>query len=102
MYQNGVRLSCTQIEQTTPHTGLVVIEEVPHGPFKQSARKARLLDTGDLESRCDAIPPLFYAEMLRFDYGHTMIHGYQIHIDLATGAVLQYPQCWLISSSVNR
>lgn len=99
MYRNGVRLNGTQIAEEGAHTGLVIIEEAPRGPFKEIGRKARLLDARAPESRRDTLPPLFGAEMLGLDRSHTMIHGYQLHIDLATGAVRQYPQCWLVSSS---
>jgi hypothetical protein len=99
MYCNGVRLSCSQIAEAVSHTGLVVIEEAPRGPFSHIARKARLFDAAEPESRRDTIPPLFDAEMLGLDRSHTIIHGYQLHIDLATGAVRQDLQCWLISAS---
>lgn len=102
MYRNGVRLNCSQLAEANAHTGLVVIEEGPDGPFKQIGRRARLLDVDDSERQLDTIPPLFDAEMLGLDRSHMMIHGYQIHIDLTTGAVRQYPQCWLISSPPSR
>ena len=85
MYCNGIRLSCTQLAEANAHTGLVIIEEGPDGPFKQVGRRARLLDVRDSESQRDTLPPLFDAEMLGLDRGHMMIHGYQIPIDLATG-----------------
>jgi hypothetical protein len=97
MYQDGVRLNCTQIEQASAHIGVVVIEEASSGPAKRLGRKARLLDLTDSDPQWDAIPALFNAEMLGLDRGHMMIYGYQIHIYMVIGVVRQDAQCWLLS-----
>ena len=98
MYRNGIRLTCSQIEEAVAHIGVVVVEEMPSGPFRPPARKARLLTRTNAKLHSDTIQPLFDAEILGLDRGHTMIHGYQIHIDMATGAVRQDAQCWLVSA----
>jgi hypothetical protein len=44
----------------------------------------------------DIIPPLFEPQIVTLTDNQMTLHGYQIHVDPETGAVLHYAQYWVL------
>jgi hypothetical protein len=94
--RNGVTLTAEEIAESPRYAGNLVIEDWHQGGrFGRFMRQARLLDMTIPTTR-DIIPPLFDPQLVKMTANQMTLQGYQIHADPATGATLQFLQCWVV------
>ncbi len=97
LHRNGVVLTPDQLVDAPRHTGNLVIGDWNQGgTFGRNVRQTRLLDATVPQTPRDIIPPLFDPQLVKMTDGQMTLHGYQIHADAATGAVLHFAQVWVL------
>ena len=95
--RNGVVLTPEQLADTPRHTGNLVVEDWHQGgTFGRYIRQARLLDETVPQARRDIIPPLFEPQLVKMTDGQMTLHGFQIHVDAETGAIMHFAQVWAL------
>jgi hypothetical protein len=97
LHRYGIVLTPEELAYAPRHVGNLVVEDWQQDDgFTHHARQARLLDMDFSEVLRDVIPPLFDPQLVRMLDNQMVLHGYQIHVDMQTGAVRHYAQVWVL------
>jgi hypothetical protein len=97
LHRNGAVLTPEELADAPRHVGNLVVEDWPQGGvFARHIRQARLLDMTIPTTPRDIIPPLFDPQLVRMLDNQMVLHGYQIHVDIETGAAKHYAQVWVL------
>lgn len=64
--------------------------------FTRPIRQARLLELTIPQPPRDVIPSLFDPQLVRMLDNRMLLHGYQIYIDMESGATKHCAQVWVV------
>ena len=97
LHQNGIVLTSEELMDAPRHVGNLVVEDWPQdGKIGRFIRQARLLDMTIPSTPRDIILPLFEPQIVKMTDNQMTLHGYQIDIDVETGAIRHYAQSWVL------